>query len=89
MVKNFKTGYKKSRGWSRNIRFVIMKDGENNGKDFMTNMPNGSQMIFTFGTFLFIETTDSRVFESGNRSGKPNCTSQIRRTALRHMPIGF
>ena len=29
-------------------------------------------MIFPFGTFLLVENSDSRGFESGNRGGKPN-----------------
>lgn len=35
-----KTSYEKSRAESRNIRFIIAKDSENNGNDFMTNMPD-------------------------------------------------
>ena len=35
-------GYKKSSIWSRNVRFIIAKDGENNGKDFMTNVSDSS-----------------------------------------------
>ena len=37
----------------------------------MANMSNGGQMVFTFGAFLLIENTDSRVIEGGNVGGKP------------------
>ena len=64
-LNDVKTGYEKSRSRSRNIRFIITKDGENNCKDFMTNMSNGGQMVFPFGAFLLIEKTYVRVIESG------------------------
>ena len=71
-----KTGYEKSRGRSRKISFIITKNGENNSKDFVADMSNSSQMIFSFGAFLLIEETDSRIFESGNGGGKPNSSTQ-------------
>ena len=52
-------------------------------------MTDSSQMVFTFGAFLLIENTDSRVIEGGNISGKPNSSSQVRRAALRDMSVGF
>ena len=52
----------------------------------MTNMPDGGQMVFPFGTFLLVEKTDSRIFKSGNGSSKPNSSSQVRRPALGHTP---
>ena len=69
------TGYEKSSRESRNIRFIITKDGKNNGKHFVTDMPDSSQMVFTFRTFLLIENRNVRIFESGNVSGKPNSSS--------------
>jgi hypothetical protein len=38
----------------------------------------------SLSTFFLIKSADSRVAESGNRCGKPNGTSQIGRTSLRH-----
>ena len=55
----------------------------------MTNMPDSSQMVFSFSTFLLVKEANSRILESGDGSGKPHSASKIRRTALRHMPIGF
>ena len=55
----------------------------------MADMPNSGQMVFSFRTFLLIKETDRRVFESGNVSGKPNGSTKIRRTTLRHSPISF
>ena len=71
----YETDYEKSSSWSRNIRFIITKDGENNGKDFMTDMSDSSQMVFPFGAFLLIKDTDSGVFESSDGGGKPNSSS--------------
>ena len=68
---SYETGYEKSRDSSRNIRFIITKNGENNAKDFVTNMPDGSQMVLTFRTFLLIKKADGRVFKSSNVDGKP------------------
>ena len=61
-------GYEKSSRGSRNIRFIITKDGENNGKHFVTDMPDSSQMVFSLGTFLFIETTDSRALKAATEA---------------------
>ena len=41
----YETGYEKSRGWSRNIRFIIAKNGKNDRKDFVTDMSNDSQIL--------------------------------------------
>ena len=55
----------------------------------MTDMSDGSQMVFTFRVFLLIEKTDSRVFESSDGGGKLNGSSKVRRPAFGHMSIRF
>ena len=66
-VKDLKTGYKKSSGRSRNIKFIITKDGEDTGKDFVADMPDSNQMVFPFGAFLLIE----------NRNGRGRCAATV------------
>ena len=55
----------------------------------MTDVSNGSQMVFTFSTFLLVKEANIRIFESSNGGGKPHSATKIGRAALRHMPIGL
>ena len=65
------------------VRFIVTKNSEDNRKQLVADVSHNVEMIFAFGNFTLIKMMNGRVFESSDKSCKPNSTTQVWRAAFR------